>query len=92
MKAFKRSKSGIAGVAILFGLILITIYAVATIPLKSFAQWNNPNFWINEPQSAMPAWTNMLGLRVPEHLIMTTKDAEKSTSLEQGIRIDSYSY
>ena len=92
MKAFKHSKSGIAGFAILFGLILITIYAVATIPLKSFTQWNNPNFWINEPQSAMPEWINMLGLKVPEHLIMTAKDAEKSTSLEQGVRIDSHSY
>jgi peptide/nickel transport system permease protein len=91
-KGLKRSKGGIAGVAILFGLILMTIYAAVAIPLKSFTQWNNPSFWINLPQSAMPAWLNMLGLNMPEHLIMTAKDADKSTVLEDGVRIESHSY
>ena len=40
----------------------------------------------------MPAWINMLGLKVPEHLIMTAKDADKSTLLEDGVRIESHSY
>ena len=91
-KGFKRSKSGLAGVAILLGLILITIYAVTTIPLESFTQWNNPNFWINQPQSAMPVWVNILGLNLPEHLIMTAKDADKSNIIEDGVRIESHSY
>jgi len=91
-KGFKRSKSGLAGVAILLGLILITIYAVATIPLESFTQWNNPNFWINQPQSAMPVWVNILGLNLPEHLIMNAKDADKSSIIEDGVRIESHSY
>jgi peptide/nickel transport system permease protein len=71
---------------------LITIYAVAAIPLKSFTQWNNPSFWINQPQSAMPAWVNMLGLNMPEHLIMTANDADKSSLLENGVRIETHSY
>ena len=40
----------------------------------------------------MPAWINMLGLKVPEHLIMTAKDADKSTLLENGVHIESHSY
>ena len=40
----------------------------------------------------MPAWLNMLGLNMPEHLIMTAKDADKSTVLEDGVRIESHSY
>ena len=40
----------------------------------------------------MPAWLNMLGLNMPEHLIMTDKDADKSTVLEDGVRIESHSY
>ena len=71
---------------------MVTIYAVAAIPLQSFTQWNNPNFWINQPQSAMPAWVNILGLNLPEHLIMTAKDADKSSILEDGVRIETYSY
>jgi peptide/nickel transport system permease protein len=92
VKGFKRSKSGLAGLAILVGLILVTIYAVAAIPLQSFTQWNNPNFWINQPHSAMPVWINMLGLNLPEHLVMTAKDADKSSILEDGVRIETHSY
>ena len=40
----------------------------------------------------MPGWVNMLGLNMPEHLIMTAKDADKSTVLEDGVRIESHSY
>ena len=71
---------------------MITIYAVAAIPLESFAQWNNPNFWINHPQSAMPVWVNILGLNMPEHLIMTSNDADKSSFLEDGVRLETHSY
>ena len=92
IKEFKRSKSGLAGLAILFGLILMTIYALVAIPLNSFAQWNNPNFWIDLPESAKPAWVNLLGPKVPEHIIMTVKDATKSTSVDNGVRIVNYSY
>jgi peptide/nickel transport system permease protein len=92
LKGFKRSKSGLAGLAILLGLILITVYAIVAIPLKSFTQWNNPNFWVDQPQSAMPGWINILGVKVPEHLSMTSDNADKSTIVEDGVRIESHSY
>jgi peptide/nickel transport system permease protein len=40
----------------------------------------------------MPAWINMLGLNLPEHSIMTAKDADKSSILENGVRLETYSY
>jgi peptide/nickel transport system permease protein len=40
----------------------------------------------------MPVWINMLGLNVPEHLIMTAKDADKSSILEDGVRVETHSY
>jgi peptide/nickel transport system permease protein len=40
----------------------------------------------------MPAWVNMLGLNMPEHLIMTAKDGDKSSLLENGVRIETHSY
>jgi peptide/nickel transport system permease protein len=92
VKEFKRSKSGLAGIAMLFVLIVMTIYAVAAIPLNSFTQWNNPNFWIDLPKSAMPAWVNLLGPKMPEHIIMTANDAAKSTSVDRGVRIVDHSY
>lgn len=92
VKQFKRSKSGLTGISILFGLILMTIYAVAAIPLDFFTQWNNPNFWIDLPKSAMPVWVNLLGPAMPEHIIMTAKDATKSTSVDNGVHIVTHSY
>jgi peptide/nickel transport system permease protein len=92
LKEFKRSKSGIAGLAILLGLFLITIYAVTSVPLKSFTQWNNPNFWIDRPQSAMPVWINLLGVSVPEHLTLSSENADKSEIVENGVRIETHSY
>lgn len=92
IKEFRRSKSGLAGVAILLGLIMVTIYAVAAIPLESFGQWNNPNFWIDLPKAAAPAWTNLLGSKVPEHIVLTVKDAAVSGSVDGGIRTVTHSY
>jgi peptide/nickel transport system permease protein len=92
IKEFRRSKSGLAGVVILFGLIMVTIYAVAAIPLESFGQWNNPNFWIDLPKAAAPAWTNLLGSKVPEHIVLTAKDAAVSSSVDGGIRTVTHSY
>lgn len=92
IKEFLRSKSGLAGVAILLGLIMVTIYAVAAIPLESFGQWNNPNFWIDLPKAAAPAWTNLLGSKVPEHIVLTAKDAAVSSSVDGGIRTVTHSY
>jgi peptide/nickel transport system permease protein len=40
----------------------------------------------------MPVWVNMLGLNLPEHLIMTANDADKTSLLEDGVRIESHSY
>ncbi len=89
---FKRSRTGLVGIAILSGLVLMTVYAIAAIPLKSFTQWNNPSFWIDLPRSAAPAWINLFGPKMPEHIVMTAKDALRSTSLDQGVRIVTDSY
>src|SRR5437867_930365 len=85
LNEFRRSKSGIAGIAILLGLILMTIYAAVAVPLESYRQWNNPNFWIDMPKSAAPAWTNLFGPKMPEHIVKTAKDAAVSSSAEGGM-------
>jgi peptide/nickel transport system permease protein len=93
VREFRRSKSGLAGVIMLLGLILMTVYSAAAVPLESFRQWNNPNFWIDLPRAAAPAWTNIgLGSKVPEHIIMTSSNAAVSSSVEDGIRTVTHSY
>jgi peptide/nickel transport system permease protein len=89
---FKRSRTGLVGIAILSGLVLMTVYAIAAIPLKSFTQWNNPGFWIDMPRSAAPAWINLFGPKMPAHIIMTAMDAAKSSSFDEGVRVVTHSY
>jgi peptide/nickel transport system permease protein len=92
VREFRHSKSGLAGVAILLGLIFMTIYAAATIPLESLRQWNNPTFWIDLPESAAPAWTNVLGPKLPAHIVLTARDAAVSSSAEGSLRTVTHSY
>src|SRR5919198_501090 len=92
LQQFRRSKSGIAGAAILFGLILMTIYAAVAVPLESYRQWNNPNFWIDAPKSAAPAWTNLFGPKMPEHIVRTVEDAAVLSSTAGGTRTIAHSY
>jgi len=93
VREFRRSKSGLAGAAMLLGLILMSIYSAVAVPLESFRQWNNPNFWIDLPRAAAPAWTNIgLGSKVPEHIVMTSKNAQVTSSVADGVRTVAHSY
>jgi peptide/nickel transport system permease protein len=103
---FIRRKSGIAGVIILLILVSMTIYAFFGIPFASFKEWNNPNYWIDNPRLASPIWSDFfgfLGRDTPEHLILSSSvennDATSgknkvtiSTTDENGINVVTHSY
>lgn len=92
VREFRRSKSGLAGAAILLGLIIMTVYSVVAIPLESYRQWNNPNYWIDLPKSAAPAWTNLAGARSPEHTVLHSSSAQVTDSMDGGVRTVTYSF
>ena len=91
---FFHSKTGVIGVVILLILICMTLYAVTSVPLQSFQQWNNPAYWIDYPKNAAPAWTNFLkfGQKMPEHIILTQKQASTTTSFDHGISTVTHTY
>jgi peptide/nickel transport system permease protein len=91
LRKFSHSRGGIAGATILIFLILITLYAVFYIPLDSFKQWHNPDYWIDYPKAAAPAWTN-IGQKLPEHIILKSDQAVVSSTKENGIRIVTHTY
>ena len=91
LRRFAHSRGGIAGIIILIFLILITLYAIIYIPLDSFMQWNNPDYWIDYPKAAAPAWTN-IGLKLPEHIILKPAQALVSSTKENGIHIVTHTY
>ncbi|MEM2923302.1 MAG: hypothetical protein QW560_02665, partial [Candidatus Nitrosocaldus sp.] len=68
---FRRSRVGIAGLAILLILIAVSIIAFTSTPLERLKDWNDPSAWRFYPRSAMPAWTNLFSSsKQPEHLIL----------------------
>ena len=93
LSAFRHSKSGMAGIMILAGLVFVSLYAAVGIPLESYKQWNNQAYWLDNPASAAPAWTN-IGLfgKSVEHTILPLSSATVSTSISNGLRTVSYSY
>jgi peptide/nickel transport system permease protein len=91
IRKFWRSKSGAAGVIILLFLIALSLYAAVVVPLESFKQWNNPNYWIKYPKAAMPSWINVFSpTKEPEHLIL--RNAVIRKGLDEGITTLNYSY
>ena len=69
---FLKSKMGIAGIAILVILIAVSAVALATIPIQTLQEWNNPERWIENPKTAIPVWVNIfLTDKIPEHKILT---------------------
>ena len=91
IRQFLRLKSGVAGVAILLFLIALSLYAAIVVPLESFKQWNNPNYWIKYPKAATPSWINFFSpTKEPEHLIL--RNAVIKKGLEEGVTTLNYSY
>ena len=57
---------GIAGVAILAGLAVVSLAFLLTAPGDVVAMWNSPEYWMYNPRIAMPEWFNYFGLNLPK--------------------------
>ena len=91
IRQFISLKTGVAGIAVLVFLSGLSIFAAPAIPLESFKQWNNPNYWIKYPKAAMPSWINLFApAKEPEHLIL--RNAVIRKGLDEGISTLNYSY
>ena len=68
---FAKNKTGLIGIGILLGLVVISLIAATTIPIDTFKQWNNPSHWISNPKTSVPVWTNyFVDHKIPEHIII----------------------
>ena len=74
-REFLKSKIGISGVLILLTLIVISIFALISIPSAEFQDWNNPEKWISYPKTSVPAWVNIFMFeKIPEHKIIQSEN------------------
>ena len=90
-REFLKSKMGIAGVAILAILILISVITTIAIPVETFQEWNNPGSWIAYPKTAIPIWVNLFLIeKIPEHKILTEPKVETTSNGE--VNLSSYQF
>lgn len=54
--------------------------------------WSNPNYWINNPKTAAPSWTNFFGPKDFEHVSLDMSDAKVISESLEGIRADNYRF
>lgn len=54
--------------------------------------WSNPNYWINNPKTAAPSWTNFFGPKNFEHVSLDISDAKIISESLEGIRADNYRF
>ena len=87
-----RSRRGIIGVSIIGFLLLLSAVAPLIIPIESYFKWSNPNYWINNPKTAAPSWTNFFGPKDFEHVSLDTNDAKVISESLEGIRTDNYRF
>jgi peptide/nickel transport system permease protein len=87
-----RSRRGIIGVSIIGFLLLLSAVAPLIIPIESYFKWSNPNYWINNPKTAAPSWTNFFGPKDFEHVSLDKSDAKVISESLEGIRTDNYRF
>lgn len=87
-----KSRRGIIGVSILAFLLSLTAIAVLVIPFDSYRLWNDPDYWINNPKTAAPSWTNYFGSKEFEHISLDKNNAKTTSEVSEGIRVDNFGF
>ncbi|HEY7778293.1 MAG TPA: ABC transporter permease, partial [Nitrososphaeraceae archaeon] len=73
-------------------LLSLTAIAVLLIPFDSYRLWNDPDYWINNPKTAAPSWTNYFGSKEFEHVSLDKNNAKTTSEVSEGIRVDNFGF
>jgi len=87
LREITRYPSAVIGLIIIFGLIVVSIITLITIPYDEAVRlWRGgEDIWYNSPKTASPKWTNWFRReKLPETLTLNTADGEVEKTYEQG--------
>jgi peptide/nickel transport system permease protein len=68
LQEFSKSKAGVAGLALLVFLLVLSVYVVFAYPKNIASTWNSPESWQGNPAKAPPTWIDLLGYDAPPSL------------------------
>ncbi len=79
LRELRRYKSGILGLTIVIILIIISIYALATLSYDEAVRlWSSSEVWLDNPRNAAPVWINfILGRRLPPTIVVDSSKGGK---------------
>jgi peptide/nickel transport system permease protein len=60
LQEFRKSKSGLVGLAIIIVFVAISVYATIRYPYSEVLTWNDPRYWSNYPPTVPPTWVQAL--------------------------------
>lgn len=85
VKEVLRSKSGLAGIAILVVLVLLSIIVITAYPYDIIKIWNEPMAWQKYPRLASPEWIELfIGKRLPRNIELSEEDFVKASTISAG--------
>ncbi|MGE5124575.1 MAG: ABC transporter permease [Acidobacteriaceae bacterium] len=90
-KEFSRYPSAIFGMVIIVILILVSIYALISLPYqKAITLWRaGEGIWYQNPRFAAPVWTNFFRKeKLPETIVQNTLDGTASKTFTAGEKMD----
>jgi peptide/nickel transport system permease protein len=90
-KELLRYPSAIVGLGIIVFLLILSVYAVVTIPYKqAVILWRGgEGIWYRNPKYAGPAWTNFFRKdKLPESFHMSTRDGTAPKTVIPGEKMD----
>ena len=87
-----RSRRGIIGISIIGFLLLLSEVEPLIIQIESYFMWSNPNYWINNPKTAAPSWTNFFGPKDFERVSLDKSNAKVISESLEWIRADNYRF
>ena len=91
LKELFRYPSAVFGLAIIAFLLLLSVYAVVSIPYKqAVILWRGgEGIWYRNPKYAGPAWTNIFRRdKLPESFHMSTRDGTAPKTVIPGEKMD----
>ena len=87
LSALARYPSAIAGLLIIFALVLLSIYTLITIPYaEAIRLWRGgEGVWLETPRNAWPSWVNLFpGVNLPNTLILDTDSNSVEKTRQAG--------
>ncbi|MQG20475.1 MAG: ABC transporter permease [SAR202 cluster bacterium] len=87
-----RSGSGRLGILILFVMVSVSIFVLATFPRNFGSQiWSDPSQWADYPKAAPPQWVNLISEESrPKHIVLKMSQPG-SENIYGGSRTNQYS-